>query len=205
MTTSGTHQTRLYKLSSAGENGYIEDSYTTAPITAFGWVMDPACGAVKISPFANTIGKTDGWKASDRWHAAISFRAYCKGYAINAATLTTALKEINRQADPESPLKPLLSVEQAGYITDRMTTYTDVARSGISADLTAFTTKVGEMKALLDGGFSGAPAASYANFYASTAPAAKVEALLTNYATALFLRMQAFVVADTTPPESTGP
>ena len=149
MTTSGTHQTRLYKLSSAGENGYIEDSYTTAPITAFGWVMDPACGAVKISPFANTIGKTDGWKASDRWHAAISFRAYCKGYAINAATLTTALKEINRQADPESPLKPLLSVEQAGYITDRMTTYTDVARSGISADLTAFTTKVGAAWALL--------------------------------------------------------
>lgn len=203
MTTSGTHQTRLYKLSSAGENGYIEDSYTTAPITAFGWVMDPACGAVKISPFANTA--LTSWKASDRWHAAISFRAYCKGYAINAATLTTALKEINRQADPESPLKPLLSIEQAKYIADRMTTYTDVARSGISADLTAFTTKVGEMKALLDGGFSGAPAASYANFYASTAPAAKVEALLTNYATALFLRMQAFVVADTTPPESTGP
>ena len=204
MTTSGTHQTRLYKLSSAGENGYMEDSYTTAPITAFGWVMDPACGAVKISPFANTA--LTSWKAADRWHAAISFRAYCKGYQINdAAILTTALRAINRKADPESPLKPLLSTEQAKYIADRMTTYTDVARGGISADLTAFTTKVKEMKALLDGGFSGAPAASYANFYASTAPAANVDALLTNYATALFLRMQAFVVADTTPPEYTGP
>lgn len=179
-----TNQTRVYALS--GQNGYISNSYTSAPLTAFSWVLDPAAGATKSPPTANTAATP--WKLADLWHAEINFRAYCRGYFIDTEDLTAALAGLDRLGTTETPPQKLLNATQIHIIVTRLFEYTSTNGSEAEGMIEKFLTRLSELKLLLDGGFSLAASEGNTAFYAGTTGTANKDAAFENYASRFFLR-----------------
>lgn len=181
--TINTNQTRVYALSS--ENGYISNSYTSAPLSAFAWVLDPATGATKSPPTANTAATT--WKLASLWHAEVNFRAYCKGYFVDKGALRTALIALDRLDRAEKPAKALFTAVQVDAIVQRLADYESTDKPTAQSLIEPFLTRLAELRNLLDGGFAQSTKQTYTDFYLSAAGLATKNAVFDNYATKFFL------------------
>lgn len=176
-----SNQSRVYALS--GQFGYVSNSYTTAPLSAFAWVLDPACGATKTPPEAVTTATS--WKLPALWHAEISFRAYCRGYFIDGVALTAALAAINRLDYRENPPLRLFTDAEIYALVARLNDYAMTSAPKAQSLIAPFLTKLAELRALLDGGFSAAEASSITDFYTKAATVAKIDAAMTAAARAI--------------------
>ena len=188
--TINTNQTRVYALT--GENGDILDSYTSAPKSAFAWVLDPATGATKSAPIANTLATP--WKLTDKWHAEVNFRAYCKGYYIDTEALETglntaleiALTNIDRLDRAEKPAKKLFTAAQVNAIIKRLADYQSRNEPVAQSLIEPFLTRLAELRNLLDGGFAQSTKQTYTDFYALPATITKINTVFSNAGDACF-------------------
>ena len=180
-TIQSVYLTRIYALT--GEFGTIFDGYVAGtPPSAFEWVLDPAAGAKKTAPAAGTA-----WKNAAKYHAEISYRAYCRGYFFDDVALAIELAKIDRLKDAESPRRPLLTAAQISSITERMVQYTRTDSAAVQADIDAFLTKSVELITLLDGGFVLANKDAYTALYAGAELTAKVNSAFNNAAESVWL------------------